>query len=194
MMTVEENHYEELNPEINISDEINHSDSNNDDNSIDEKTEMEHSYVEDNFDNRYLHKDSNLKLIEVCHLLLAFKNRSKLDDTCFEALLVLIHFFLPFDNKLPTNKTKLQRILSDENHQINHKRYCSQCQSVITESKCQNRNCTHISNDFDTIHFISIKKQLKQNLEYFHDQIVSYKNENNNLTDITNSERKNEIN
>ncbi len=67
MMTVEENHYEELNPEINISDEINHSDSNKDDNSIDEKTEMEHSYVEDNFDNRYLHKDSNLKLIEVCH-------------------------------------------------------------------------------------------------------------------------------
>ena len=57
MMTVEENHYEELNPEINISDEINHSDSNNDDNSIDEKTEMEHSYDEDNFDNFQVEND-----------------------------------------------------------------------------------------------------------------------------------------
>ena len=47
----------------------------------------------DTFDIRFLHEGSNLKLVEVCLLLLAFKNRFTLNNLCFECLLVLIHFF-----------------------------------------------------------------------------------------------------
>ena len=135
----------------------------------------------------YLHKDSNLKLVEVCLLLLAFKNRFTLHDLCFECLLVLIHFFLPFENNLPTSFKKLQKIISTNNEPMKVKRYCSQCQSVVTESTCQNRKCLEISSDLDTFHYISIKRQLKQNLQYFYEQLMSYKVDFNKFADITNS-------
>ena len=149
-------------------------------------------------DNRYLHKDSNIKLLEVCLLLLAFKNRFLLDNTCFEALLVLIHFFLPFGNNLPTTLTKLHRVLSiSDDSQLKKKQFCSKCQFVISDSMCQNVNCQEfgkVSRDFDTFHYISIKKQLIQNVRFFCEKIINYKNENKKFTDITNSDHKNKMN
>jgi hypothetical protein len=146
----------------------------------------------------YLHNDSNIKLLEVCLLLLAFKNRFTLDNTCFEALLVLIHFFLPFGNNLPTTLTKLHRVLSiNNNSQLRKKQFCSTCQFVISDSMCQNSKCKDfgkVSRDFDTFHFISIKKQLKLNVQFFYEQIKNYKNENKKFTDITNSGHKNKMN
>jgi hypothetical protein len=127
-------------------------------NSDNNKDEMENTDSHDDqmisVDNRYLHKDSNIKLLEVCLLLLAFKNRFLLDNTCFEALLVLIHFFLPSGNNLPTTLTKLNRVLSiSDDSQLKKKQFCSTCQFVISDSMCQNVNCREfgkVSRDFDT--------------------------------------------
>jgi hypothetical protein len=170
-------------------------------NSDNNNVEMENTDSYDDqmisFDNRYLHKDSNIKLLEVCLLLLAFKNRFLLDNTCFEALLVLIHFFLPFGNNLPTTLTKLHRVLSiSDDSQLKKKQFCSKCQFVISDSMCQNVNCQEfgkVSRDFDTFHYISIKKQLIQNVRFFCEKIINYKNENKKFTDITNSDHKNQM-
>ena len=55
--------------------------------------EFENFEIMDTFDILFQHEGSNLKLVEVCLLLLAFKNRFTLNNLCFECLLVLIHFF-----------------------------------------------------------------------------------------------------
>ena len=140
-----------------------------------------------------LYKDSSLRLDEVCFLLLAFKDRFTLTNACFEALLVLIHFLLPFGNKIPTNITKLNRIITTNNEKINKKLYCRQCQSLIKEVVCQNIKCSEFSkipNDYDIFHFVSVKKQLKLNVEHFYKQILNYKMDIKGYYDITNSEHK----
>jgi hypothetical protein len=153
-----------------------------------ESIEFENFEQIDTFDIRFLHEGSNLKLVEVCLLLLAFKNRFTLNNLCFECLLVLIHFFLPFGNNLPTSLKKLQKVISTNNEPMKLKRYCSLCQCEVADSTCQNRNCHTISSDFDTFHYISIKGQLKQNLQYFYEQLMSYKEDTNKFADITNSQ------
>ena len=134
-----------------------------------------------------LHQYSSFTQREACTLLLAFKRRYRLTNRCFAALLKLIKIFLPFGNNLPTTLESIKR-LTGFSSKIDLKKYCpnDECQQIVPGATCVKRICKNFNKPIqpDLFHYVSIKNQLINFIQRYHQDISKYLDGNKSFLDI----------
>ena len=132
-------------------------DNHSDDDESDDDSDEEDDYYEDNDETIEYNADQNSEISlydgapvsceEFRSMLLALQQKHNFSSSATNNILKLFQVALPFGNKCPSSNYKLETELNAISYSFKKTTTCKNCQHILDESLCTNRECCLYEND-----------------------------------------------